>query len=91
MRQGAGARRADLDARRELAKRGFGRKLELLDYESAYIEAGKNIGIARDNARKAAATIAALRQSHAQLKQEFVSGTQAALGISIASPNNAPE
>jgi hemolysin D len=60
-----------LDARRELAKRGFGRKLELLDYESAYIEAGKNIGIAGDNARKAAATIAALRQSQAQLKQEF--------------------
>lgn len=61
-----------VEARRELAAKGYGSKLQLLDYEAAYIESGKNIGIAGERAAAARAAIAGTAAQAAQVKEETV-------------------
>ncbi len=61
-----------VEARRELAAKGYGSKLQLLDYEAAYVESEKNIGIAGERAAGARAAIAGLAAQGAQVREETI-------------------
>lgn len=68
-----------VEARRQLAARGYTSRLQLLEYESALLASRRGIAVARENERQAGARVDALAQNRSQQNQQMIRDTLTAL------------